>query len=61
LSKYSSLDEIRAASVDDLVKIPGFNRVLAERILLQLNEESQLSGEEGMSPEDEVQVFPEDE
>lgn len=52
LTKYDGIDGIRAASIDELSRIPGFNRVLAERILLQLNEDSQLSGEEGMQPED---------
>ncbi|HVK62207.1 MAG TPA: excinuclease ABC subunit UvrC [Bdellovibrionales bacterium] len=60
LSKFSNLDEIKAASVEQISSIPSFNRVLAERILLQLNEESQLSGEEGRQPEDEVQVAPEE-
>jgi excinuclease ABC subunit C len=58
LTKFASLDDIRSAGVEDLSKVPGINRVLAERILLQLNEESQLSGEEGGQPEDAVQVFP---
>lgn len=60
LTKFPNLDEIRAATVDELAKIPGFNRVLGERILLQLNEESQLSGEEGAGPEDTVQIFPDE-
>ena len=60
LTKYPSLDEIRAASVEELTKLPTFNRVLAERILLQLNEESQLSGEESSQPEDVVQPSPDD-
>jgi excinuclease ABC subunit C len=38
LSRYASLDEIRAASADEIAQLKGFNRVLAERILLQLNE-----------------------
>ncbi len=60
LTKFANLDEIRAASVEELSKIPGFNRVLAERVLLQLNEESQLSGEESAQPEDTAQSFPDD-
>lgn len=66
LTKYANLDDIKAASVEELSKIPGFNRVLAERVLIQLNEESQLSGEEGAedvaqaAPGDESQGFPED-
>jgi excinuclease ABC subunit C len=51
LTKYASLDEIRGASVEDIAAIKGFNRVLAERILLQLNEDSQLN----------VQAFGDDE
>ena len=58
LTKFASLDDIRSAGVEELSKIQGINRVLAERILLQLNEESQLSGEEGGQPEDSVQSFP---
>jgi excinuclease ABC subunit C len=38
LSKFPSLDAIRAATVDEIATLKGFNRVLAERILLQLNE-----------------------
>jgi excinuclease ABC subunit C len=60
LTKFKGLDQIKAASIDDIVKIPGFNRVLAERVLLQLGDESQLSGEAGSEPEDSVQNFPED-
>lgn len=60
LSKYPSIDDIRASNVEELSKIPSFNRVLAERVLLQLNEESQLSGEEGGQPEDSVQKFPDE-
>lgn len=44
LKKFGSLEEIRAAEVDDLATIHGFNRVLAERILLQLNESSDSDG-----------------
>ncbi|MES2964291.1 MAG: excinuclease ABC subunit UvrC, partial [Bdellovibrionota bacterium] len=40
LTKFANLDDIKAASVEELSKIPGFNRVLAERVLIQLNEES---------------------
>ena len=43
LTHFTGLEEIRAASIEDIAKIPGFNRVLAERILLQLNEDSQLT------------------
>lgn len=39
LAAYGSLDEIRNADAEQIAKIKGFNRVLAERVLLQLNEE----------------------
>lgn len=38
LKRFGTLEEIRAASVDEISDIHGFNRVLAERVLLQLNE-----------------------
>jgi excinuclease ABC subunit C len=40
LKKFPSIDEIRAADVEDIAIIKGFNRILAERILLQLNDDS---------------------
>lgn len=46
LTKFSSIDEIRTARIEEIASLPTFNRILAERILLQLNEDSQLSGEE---------------
>lgn len=64
LIKFTGLDEIKAASIEDLSKVPGMNRVLAERVLLQLNEESQLSGEDSIEEKvvgsDEAQKFPDD-
>jgi excinuclease ABC subunit C len=39
LKKFESVDAIKAATVDAIAEIKGFNRVLAERILLQLTEE----------------------
>ncbi|MEK6773954.1 MAG: excinuclease ABC subunit UvrC [Bdellovibrionota bacterium] len=39
LSRYASIDEIRNAEPKDLAQIKGFNRVLAERVLMQLNED----------------------
>ena len=60
LTKFASLDDIRTSTAEEICKIPGFNRVLAERVLLQLNEESQLSGEEGGQPEDVAQAHPEE-
>ena len=48
LLKFPSVEAIRAASSDEIAEIKGFNRVLAERILLQLNEP------------DDVEVTPEE-
>jgi excinuclease ABC subunit C len=39
LSKFGSVEEIRSADPEEIAKLQGFNRILAERILLQLNEE----------------------
>lgn len=39
LTKFSSVDDIRMADPEDLAKLKGFNLVLAERVLLQLNED----------------------
>lgn len=39
LSRFGSVEEIKAADPEEIAKIQGFNRVLAERILLQLNED----------------------
>jgi excinuclease ABC subunit C len=55
LTKFSNVDAIRAAGIEDIAAVPGFNRVLAERILLQLAEESQLTGDD-KQPEDVSQV-----
>ncbi len=38
LQKFKSVDDIRQADVEDIATIKSFNRVLAERVLLQLNE-----------------------
>lgn len=38
LLKFASTDDIRVASVDEIAEVKGMNRVLAERVLLQLNE-----------------------
>lgn len=38
LTKFASTDDIRVASVDEIAEVKGMNRVLAERVLLQLNE-----------------------
>lgn len=41
LKRFESVDAIRMASPDEIAELKGFNRVLAERILLQLNESSE--------------------
>lgn len=38
LLKFGSVEEIRSADPEEIAKMKGFNRVLAERILIQLNE-----------------------
>lgn len=38
LMKFQSVDELKRADAEEIAQIKGFNRVLAERILLQLNE-----------------------
>jgi excinuclease ABC subunit C len=38
LKRYQSLEEIRKADLEEIAKLPTFNRVLAERVLLHLNE-----------------------
>ncbi|MEN0058518.1 MAG: excinuclease ABC subunit UvrC [Bdellovibrio sp.] len=38
LTRFNSVDEIRNAVPEEIAQLKGFNRVLAERILLQLNE-----------------------
>lgn len=45
LTHFNSIDEIRNASPEELTNLKGFNRVLAERILLQLNERSEIDPE----------------
>lgn len=44
LTKFSSIDDIRNADPDEIAKIKGFHRVLAERIILQLNETDESDG-----------------
>lgn len=51
LLKFKTIDEIKEADVDTLAEIKGFNRVLAERILLQLNEAQEKSDETGEEKE----------
>ena len=38
LNKFKSIEEIKEADAEEIAKLPSFHRVLAERILLQLNE-----------------------
>jgi excinuclease ABC subunit C len=38
LKKFGTIEGIKAAQVDELVETPGMNRVIAERVLLQLKE-----------------------
>lgn len=47
LTQYNSIDEIRMADPGDIAKLKSFNRVLAERIILQLNdtEEEEIEAE----------------
>ncbi len=37
LKKFSSIEAIKSSSVDEISEISGFNKILAERILFQLN------------------------
>jgi excinuclease ABC subunit C len=48
LMKFPSIDDIRAATADEIAAIKGFNRVLAERILLQLTDDAKVEGTEGL-------------
>lgn len=38
LRHFGSVDALKAATSEEIAEVPGFNRVLAERILLQLSE-----------------------
>lgn len=38
LKRFSSVDDIKAATIEQISSLHGFNQILAERILLQLNE-----------------------
>lgn len=38
LTRFNSIDEIKGASAEEIAQIKTFNRVLAERVLLQLND-----------------------
>lgn len=54
LTHFNSVDEIKMADAEELAKIKGFNRVLAERILLQLNESEEEEVEAEMEPPTEA-------
>lgn len=41
LSKFGSVEDLKGADPEEITKLKGFNRVLAERILLALNEEDE--------------------
>lgn len=41
LQHFDSVEAIRAANPEDIAKLKGFNEVLAQRILLQMNEEEE--------------------
>lgn len=51
LKAFPSVDAIRAADVEEIAKVKGFNRVLAERILLQLTESDEATEEESSQSE----------
>ncbi len=38
LKRFESVDDIRTATVEEIAALPTFNRILAERVLLQLND-----------------------
>ena len=39
LTQFNSIEDLKSASPEEIAQLKGFSRVLAERILLQLNEE----------------------
>lgn len=57
LEKFGSVEDIRTVMPEEIALLKGFNRVLAERILLQLNE-SHLPDEELETGKTEVLVDP---
>lgn len=56
LQKFKSIDEIKNASVDEIANIKTFNRVLAERILLQLNESEEKTMNENQEDSENTSV-----
>ncbi len=49
LKVFPDVQAIKAADVEDIARLTGFNRVLAERILLQLNEDEDEVTDSGIS------------
>ncbi|MFN8945103.1 MAG: helix-hairpin-helix domain-containing protein, partial [Pseudobdellovibrionaceae bacterium] len=43
LVKFQSVEALKRADADEIAQMKGFNRVLAERILLQLNESDSIT------------------
>jgi excinuclease ABC subunit C len=56
LQKFKSIDEIKNASADEIANIKTFNRVLAERILLQLNESEEKTMNENQEDSENTSV-----
>lgn len=50
LKRFQHVEALRVASVEEIMEIKGFNRVLAERVLLQLNDQEQVEISEDTSP-----------
>ncbi len=42
LKKFESIENIKNADIDDILAIKGFSRIMAERVLLHLNEEEEV-------------------
>ena len=55
LAKFSSVDDIRARTADEIADVKGMNRVLAERVLLQLSEDQE-AVEAGLEPIDAERI-----
>lgn len=50
LKRFQHVEALRVASVEEIMEVKGFNRVLAERVLLQLNEQEQVEITEDTNP-----------
>ena len=59
LEKFGSVEDIRTADPEEIAQIKGFHRVLAERILLQLNETNPIDNSNADTEKTEVLVDPE--